>query len=497
MILISKYYRNALILLMALVGFGCESILEEPVYSELATENLLRTKKGMESTLFEGYTKVANMGGTHGSQHTNKREEMTTDILWHSDGGENRNAIQLINFTWDAECCDNASFYWTNFWEAIRNANIVIENVGDVENASSDYIQQITAEARWIRAYSYFELWDQYGGVPLRTSTTQEFNLTKSSQEEVINYVISEMEDIVDQVPAPGNEPQYGRVHSAAVKALLTKIYLNTKQWQKSADMAQEIITSGNFALYPDYNEMFALENERNSEFILVRPAITNDNGARNNMVATAFPWGFQTGLDGGINGVSDQGWTNYASQYRLRDEFYYSFAPEDVRKNRILTKYINKAGDTIDLLADFDNATRSMKFPPDPNATGLGHGNDIPKVRYADILLSRAEALNELNGPNQESIDLINQIRNRAQLADAQLSDFNSAENLRDHILQERAWEFWYEAKRRRDLIRMGKFISSAHERGASNAQPHHLWFPIPQFALDANPLLEQNEGY
>ncbi|SHJ81106.1 SusD family protein [Tangfeifania diversioriginum] len=117
--------------------------------------------------------------------------------------------------------------------------------------------------------------------------------------------------------------------------------------------------------------------------------------------------------------------------------------------------------------------------------------------IRYADILLSRAEALNQLNGPNSESIDLINQIRNRAGLEDIQLADFDTREALVEQILKERRWEFWYEGKRRRDLIRNGKFIEYAHNRGISNATENHLWFPIPQSAVDANSLLEQNKGY
>lgn len=476
---------------------SCESILEEPFYSELATTNLLRTKKGIESTLFESYSKVANMSGENGSQHVNKREEMTTDILTHSDGGENRNAIQLINFTWDPECCDNQSFYWTTYWQAIRNCNIVLENIDEVEGVSEDYKELIRSEARFNRAYSYLELWDQYGGVPLRKSTEDELNLPRSTEEQTLEFIISELLEVENKLPAPGSEPNYGRANSGHVRALLTKIYLNTKQWQKCADVAQTMINNANYKLEPDYNAMFALENERNTEFILVRPAVTGVNGARNNMVATAFPWGFQQGLDGGIAGVTDKGWTNYASQYRLRDEFYESFDPSDARKYRILTKYINKAGDTIDLVKDFDNATRSMKFPPDPNATGLTHGNDIPKIRFADILLSRAEALNELNGPNQESVNLLNQIRRRAGVAEIGLQDIASKEAFRMRLLDERKWEFWYEAHRRRDMIRMGVFISDALRRGASNAKPFHVWFPLPQFAIDSNPNLEQNEGY
>src|SRR5690606_39797988 len=117
----------------------------------------------------------------------------------------------------------------------------------------------------------------------------------------------------------------------------------------------------------------------------------------------------------------------------------------------------------------------QTCALPIYPNAISQNNGNDIPVVRYADILLSRAEALNELSGPNQESIDLINQVRTRAGIDNLQLASFSTKEQLRDHILAERGWEFFTEGKRREDLIRMGKFISGALSRG-KNAKPTHV---------------------
>src|SRR5690606_17844113 len=270
-----------------------ENLLEESPYSEIDTVRLLSTKRGIETTLFDAYTRVANMGGEHGSQHTNKREEMTTDILTHSGGGEHRNAIQLLNFTWDPECCNLSALYWDQFWEAIRSANIVIENVDQIENTTQEYKKGIIAEARFIRAYAHYELWDQFGSIPIRMSTNDPLELPNKSSEEVIDFIVSEFLAIESILPKPGEAENYGRAHSGAVKAFLTKIYLNTHRWQEAAAKALEIMNNGYYELYPDYNEMFALENERNSEFIWVRPAATNVADARNNMTATAFPWGF------------------------------------------------------------------------------------------------------------------------------------------------------------------------------------------------------------
>lgn len=148
----------------------------------------------------------------------------------------------------------------------------------------------------------------------------------------------------------------------------------------------------------------------------------------------------------------------------------------------------------------DFEDNIRSFRIWPDQNAQGNHHGNDMPEVRYADILLARAEALNEINGPNQTSIDLVNQVRNRAGLIGSNeliLADFASQDQFRDHIFDERKWEFYSEGHRRTDLVRQGKFVEQALNRGVTHASEHHNRYPLPQAALDSNPLLEQNPGY
>ena len=107
-----------------------------------------------------------------------------------------------------------------------------------------------------------------------------------------------------------------------------------------------------------------------------------------------------------------------------------------------------------------------------------------------------RAEALNEINGPNAECISLINQVRIRAGVDEINADDFTK-ESLRDFILEERGREFYYEALRRSDLIRHGKLIERALDRGIANVADYHNRYPIPQAEMDANPNMEQNPGY
>jgi hypothetical protein len=177
-----------------------------------------------------------------------------------------------------------------------------------------------------------------------------------------------------------------------------------------------------------------------------------------------------------------------------LFDEFVNSFDPADTRKDLIVTSYTSTEGIFIQLLGN--DRSYGGKYEFDKDALGASCGNDIPVLRYADILLSRAEALNELNGPGEEAISLINLVRVRAGVYPLELADYTK-ETLRDHIFRERAWEFYFEQKSRSDKIRQGTFISGAQARGKSAAKPHHVLFPLPQIEINANPNLKQNEGY
>ncbi|TLP71844.1 RagB/SusD family nutrient uptake outer membrane protein [Maribacter sp. ACAM166] len=489
-----KSIKNIIVIACSIFGIlaigSCEDILEEENKSQLAAENLLTSKIGIETVIAGSYSKINHVLG---SRDVVKREEMTSDIMWQTGGGENGTAVSLIGFFWDSNNWLEA-FDWGRYWNAIRDANTVLDNIDGLADVSEQEKVELIAEARFLRIWAYYILWNQYGAMPIRTSLTDPAQKARATDDEFSTFMETELLSIITDLPNPGEEPNYGRVHSDGARALLCKWYLNNKDWKKSADMAQEIIDRNYFELFPSAFELFSLENERNNEFILVHTGLANESNSVT-FVATALPPGFSIGLDGGLNGVVNETWSNFASQYRFYDEFYNSFEIGDTRRNRILTRYINSNSEEINLLDTPDN-TRGMKFEPDPDTQGSSHGNDFPSIRYADILLSKSESLNELNGPNQESVDLVNLIRNRAELADVLLGDFPDKESFRVHILDERRWEFWYEGKRRRDLLRMDKYLESASSRGI-NVEEKHKLFPIPQVEIDANQLMVQNPGY
>lgn len=480
------------IVALVLSTMGCEKYLDEPVYSEMDPETLLATEAGVNSLLNSTFGELF-LSGWDGKSRMNL-ENWCTDIEWETGGGENLIATQMINFTWDASLPWFNNILWLRSYRAIRNANLLLENI---DRGPYDAARKATymAEAQFMRALAYVKLYGWFGPVPLRISSDDPLELGRATEEEIQAFIESELQLVTAALPLPGDEANYGRPNKGAALATLCKFYLNTKQWDQVVAVADDIIALDKYKLYPEYERLFRVENERNSEYILVYPQSPQGNG--NGYINGAFPPGFQRDPMLGLEFRS--GWQNWAAQYRLYDSFYNSFDASDKRKNLIMTGYINGAGQTISLLNNDD--TRSIKFWPDPDAIVNEHGNDLPEIRYADILLAKSEALAELNWPNQEAVDLVNQVRERAGLIEENLisvADFANLQAFRDHLLNERAWEFYNEAGiRREDLIRFGKFVSSAHARGKTNATEDHLRFPIPQAAMDADPSLEQNGGY
>ena len=473
---------TSIIVFILFIG-GCSDFLTEEVFTQYDPETYLQTEEGINSILVASYNNMHAI--------SNQRERLFTlsefpgDIMWEWGGGFEALANVFIYYVWDASvgAINNP---WQNWYQSIRNANSLLDNIEKATSLSPEKVKQLKAEATFIRAADYYFLWDFYGPVPLIT-TAAELNLEPSrpSAEEFNTFLAAELQAAANDLPL--NQSLWGKADKGCAYALLGRFYLNTHQWQKAADACEEVIKLKKYSLFTgDLANMFAVQNERNSEIILVSPATSSDRF--NAFMAHAFPPNYPVLPN----------WINFGAQYCVYNDWVVTHHEDDKRRGWYLWEYTDKSGVYHDLLdpSDKGRAVRCFKYVPDPDAVANRHGNDIVMIRYAEVLLNRAEALNETSGPNLESVDLINQVRTRAGIPGLVLSDYGSKEALREAILVERGWEFVVEGLRRRDLIRHGKLIERAKARGV-NAQAHHVLFPIPQAEINSNPNLEQNTGY
>lgn len=491
---INKYIYFTALSLMFIGATGCTDFLEEKVYTEYDPSEMLQDQSGVDALLAGAYAR-SRIIEYASRNYTYLMNEFPTDIAFETGGGLERDATPFINFTW---AIDNSilNSFWGKMYEAVASANSVLNVTDGLAGISEEKLKSVQGEARFIRAVSYYFLYNLFGTTPLieipKNATPNEIeeigkSTPRASQEEFVNYLVADLTFAAENLPVEENP--IGKATKGSALALLTKLYMHEKNWDNVITTSQKVIDLKYYSLYDDYKKMFSIEGENNNEYIYRAPCIAQ-SGYHNNYMAHAFPPNYPILTN----------WVNFGAQFRTYTAFYDTFADNDVRRELIITNYTDQSGKEVELLRNEEgtplNNVRSFKYWPDPNAVGESNGNDIVYIRYADILLCKAEALNEKQGPNQESIDLINDIRRRAKTDDIVLADFSTKEALRDFILAERGREFFSEGLRREDLIRHGKFISNAIERG-KDAKPFHVVFPIPQRQREANNNLGQNPGY
>lgn len=474
-----KISRWAFIFLLPLFTFNCEGPLEETVFSELSPDNFLKTQEGINSLLFNAYSNV-QIQGIPGYILLNMAG-MPAGETWNRGGSIETRLTPLSNYTWDSNHSDMRG-EWDRQYRAIRDVNLLLDNLVETD-FPSDFVTQMTAEAKFIRSKAMMQIYDWFGPGPMFiSSVNEELKKPRASEDEWVNQIISDMTSAMADLPA--TQAQYGRPTKGACAGLLCKFHLNQKNWTEAASFAKQVMDSGLYGLFPDYLDLFSIANERNEELVYVHPHSRNSGGGSNRVNALTFPTDYPREANQGV----------WAARVYFFDSFIDTYAAEDSRQDMFVRSYpINGGGDMVEGYGN--DQTLPLKYQFDPEALNTATDSDIPEVRYSDILLSRAEALNEINGINSESIDLMNQVRVRAGLPEVAMGDFTTA-SFRDAILQERAWEFAYEGKSRQDQIRHGVMISRAQERG-KNAQDFHRLFPIPQTEIDANPNVSQNPGY
>ena len=476
-----RLFTNLILVATMLFYPSCQDTLDEELFSELGSENFLNTEEGINSVLNGSYDFM-----NRGAQLYMYRLLYSTlsSGIGQGQGGsfEQTTAAPVLNFTWSSTQFHLLE-WWNDYYEGIRNTNIVLNNLETNNGFSDDFVKVRRAEAKTLRAFFYFELYKLYGPTPIFTDANPESLIQpRASDEEMRTRIETDLTEAIPSLPL--EQAQFGRATQGSALALLCKFYLNTKQWQKCTETAQTIIDLGNYSLVDDYENIYDHGNEGNNEILWVVPNLSAPRELSTNIIAILSPPDYPL----------PAGQFSYAARNYVYDDFVDSFAENDSRVNLIERSYVNNKGETI---AGYgSDKSLFFKYPIDPNATGDANGIDYIYIRYADILLTMAEALNEVNGPNSTSVNLINQVRSRAGADAIQLSDFPTTELLREHILNERLWEFYLEGMEREDLLRNGEFISRARERGIS-AQDFQVLYPIPQRELDANPLLEQNQGY
>ncbi|MDR3137720.1 MAG: RagB/SusD family nutrient uptake outer membrane protein [Tannerellaceae bacterium] len=405
------------------------------------------------------------------------------------------------------------TYMWETFYAGITNANRLIDKLSEPNNPVTPTLQsRVIGEAKFLRAYYYQYAVQFWGEVPLilHKGVNDEGVAIKREEIDVVyKQIETDLIDAAERLPHVNaySGSDKGRATWGAAKTLLSKVYLvwgqtsptlsdaeRTELFSKSATIATEVIESGDYALEDDYAQNWSVENRNGKESIFAtQHAISqsSDGGGGNHLLHCAFATGFTQALPHVV-----------ISNLKFRDEF----DPNDQRRGVTYADSLfnPQTGEWF----HFD-IPRYAKYidPIDPNGSASNRNIDRTVLRYAEVFLLRAEALNEAHhAPALTATADLNTVRRRAFIRTSDPTAYDvpdglSYEDFKSRIQQERTFELTYEQNRRLDLVRWRILVKSLKASGVKakeNVSLKNYRFPIPGSQRNINPNgLPQNWGY
>jgi len=418
------------------------------------------------------------------------------DAVKGGDAGDQSDITYINDFAVNS---DNGAIesIWKHYYEGIVRTNNVISYVPSID-MDEELKQRIIAEAKFLRAYYYFHLTNIFGAIPLKTTTittVDGLNIPTSSVEEIYAQIEQDLKDASAILPVSYDAEDIGRATKGAALGLLSKVYLFQEKWGLALEKADSVEQLGIYSLMPIYSQNFNVLDKNNSESIFEIQHLENQSPFLGSYLNQYFS-------------PKPKGYAFNAPTQSFIDEF--EVTPVDSVCDPRLDYTVGRDG---------QNWVNGEPFIPTWSVTGylqkkhvqptseipIGDGNlNYTFMRYAEILLIKAEALNELNrGP--EALVPLNAVRKRARecyLYDTELDTYDgtvpnqllpditnsNTSFLRTAIRHERRVELGFEFHRFYDLMRYGKSEAEQALNSTNFNYEDHRYFPIPQSEIDTN---------
>jgi hypothetical protein len=485
---------------LVMSGSACSNFLDEKDITNFTVNNYFTKAEHATSAVNSIYDnlKTTTGGGFNGAPWM--MLEFGTGLA-NTELGQAQNSIFVRNLV---NTSDNeySRVYWVSSYKGIGNANLVIAKVPAI---AMDEVAKKKAlgEARFLRAYYYYNLVRIFGKVPLITEpielTSPELYPEQATEEAIYKLIVDDLV-AAEGAGLPFTDPS-GRVSTGAVKSLLASVYLTmagfplqkgAEYFKKAADKANEVITANQYSLFTTYDDLHNPARKNVGENIFMVQFATNIQ-----------PSGWQTSIipyNQGISAYSDQTGAIFANK-----EFVESYEKGDKRaeeKQFYYRTYSLRSDRTKTI--DLGGYYIYKHFDTQAQLTTANSDLNWPILRYAEVLLIYAEAANEVGGPTPEAYEAVNKIRRRANLPN--LAGLTK-EQLREAVWKERWYELSFENKTWFDMARLRKafnvttksfenFIGHKFSYGPI-LKERELLFPIPTAEIRNNSKLKQNPGY
>lgn len=518
----SKCWAAPLLGVMLLAMAGCDGLLDETPRGNLASSNYYQNAADALTALNGAYQALHDGGSGGylvGRNYVFMLETPTPQTVAYSGASSVRGC-------WDVFACsatndEYARTSWNSIYAAINRANAVIDNVPKITDMDPALRARVVAEAKFLRALHYFNLVRIWGGVPLKLDETNgltDLAKPRNSADEVYEQVIKDLQDAAKDLPVSYPANDFGRATQGAALTLLGKAYLqrgvvgktnpfnDNLFWPtaQASDIGDAItalrsVTGLGYSLVSNYGDLWNEATEQNSEVIF---SVQNMDQPGQGMDVNQYL------------APRNSGWINTWTSAGAELPFYQSYPAGDKRKS---VTWLTEYPDVNNKVIRYDESKPTSSWPGPSLRKYLIERRDVktnPRdlvvLRYADVLLSLAEALYDQSPGSTEALALVNQVRARAGIAPLTALS-------REAIYQERNWELateqkgWFDGQRFWDLMtrdilanaQLGKDLPGKYPRRTvpeitpEITEPKSRLMPIPQEAIDRNPQLKQNPGY
>ena len=399
---------------------------------------------------------------------------------------------------------------WNYIWWPTARANTFMYYYDDLQarfGSRWTKLKNFKGQALFFRAYNFFTGVQMWGPIPLVTTKPDGTSFPNNTVPEIYDQIIADLTEIINNDYLPEwtelDAKDKGRITMGAAKSLLAKVYLTKSYYPEAAEPSDV-----------DQAVLYAKDVVENGGYDLITQAVLNANG---DTIYTAYEaafippnkngkeaiWEFQFGPGQATNNNNTEWavpgyfgpWGN--ARFEATPLLYNSFEPGDRRKEAYITGSFNSP--FTGLPVNTNGKIYMTKFQDNDLSTPNQHDNNWSFIRFADVLLIYAEALNKQNnGPTPAALDAINRVRNRADLPD--LTGPYTQDQFLAIIQDERFKELAGEGHRLVDLRRWGfNYLKQRVEMSNPNAlvEPHEILWPFPSAELRVNQLLDQNDGY
>ena len=478
---------------IALLGFSfssCSDFLEQNPQTDLSENDFYKTADDILSAVNGAYSSLQE-GDIYGNWYV--FGEIPSDNTRNQLSGSVTTQNEFDQFYIDTQNSMIASF-WKAAYKVINRTNTVLGRIDGIE-INAELANRYKLECKFIRALMYFNLVRVYGDVPLvlkEISISESYDILREPKENVYNQIIADLKE-AQGLPVSYSTAEDGRATQGAAKALLADVYMTLHKYAEAETILAEIINSGRYSLLENtpgslnidgYKNVFSPVNHNSKEGIFEIQFLKGGYGEGSNYAINFTPENSGTNVVAvggtGGNNIPEMDIYNAYEEGDLRRDFSMSLGYYDNRKNNewVESRYVCKF----------------MDVPYQNNDAS----NNYPVIRYADVILMYAEALNQ-NGKTAEACKYLNMTRRRGfgyQTTETSPVDLQTTDKAQFALMveQERRVELAFENHRWFDLIRTGRAVEVMKSKGFSLNETN-LICPIPQKQIDVNPKLTQND--